>query len=361
MNAIALSLRSLRATLPALLAALLGTASLQATDANPPARMTYQGYLTDANGLPLAPSAPKNYNVIFRIFSTQTGGSSLWAEQQTLTVNNGYFSVLLGEGSDVGSGGSQEPRPSLPTLFYATDASDRYVEVTVIGIGAGGADVTILPRLRLMASPYSFLAQHATTASSLVDATNSSVISVSNGTISMGNPLTLTGKLTISGAGADIAGDLKVGGNITAPTGSITVRDNITTTAGAFVGAGTIPIGGIIMWAGSTIPSGWALCDGNNGTPNLTDKFVLGAGRSYSIGAVGTNTTGNVTLSVNHLPPHTHTVFNVYQYWTTGAWGLNQGQLLVPNSDQQSGSTGSGQSFSIMPPYYALAFIMRKN
>ncbi len=46
---------------------------------------------------------------------------------------------------------------------------------------------------------------------------------------------------------------------------------------------GTIPIGGIILWSGSTgtIPTGWALCNGSNGTPNLQDRFVVGAGSGY--------------------------------------------------------------------------------
>ena len=43
------------------------------------------------------------------------------------------------------------------------------------------------------------------------------------------------------------------------------------------------------MWSGATnnIPSGWALCDGNNGTPNLQDKFIVGAGSSYAVDATG--------------------------------------------------------------------------
>ena len=50
-----------------------------------------------------------------------------------------------------------------------------------------------------------------------------------------------------------------------------------------------VPVGGIIMWSGATnnIPSGWALCDGNNGTPNLQDKFIVGAGSSYAVAATG--------------------------------------------------------------------------
>ena len=63
----------------------------------------------------------------------------------------------------------------------------------------------------------------------------------------------------------------------------------------------SVPTGGIILWSGASnaIPTGWTLCDGNNSTPNLTDKFVLGAGGSYSVGATGGSSTST-------LPSHRH-------------------------------------------------------
>jgi hypothetical protein len=132
----------------------------QAT-ANPPSLMTYQGYLVDVNGTALGTNAPKNYDVIFRVWDSASGGTELWGEQQTVTVDKGYFNVLLGEGSSIG-----EPRPVLNTIFTNSTASDRYIGITVKGIGTGGADSDILPRLRLLTSPYSFLAQTAVRAQS---------------------------------------------------------------------------------------------------------------------------------------------------------------------------------------------------
>lgn len=130
-------------------------------NANPPERLTYQGYVVDANGNPLGATNPKNYDLVFRIWNDATAtsaGNRLWTEQQTVTVDKGYFSVLLGEGANVG-----EPRPTLSTLFTNATASDRWVGVTVKGIGAGTppADVDILPRIRLLTSPYAFLAAKA--------------------------------------------------------------------------------------------------------------------------------------------------------------------------------------------------------
>ena len=124
----------------------------------PPERMTYQGFLVDGNGAARGNPSARNYDVIFRIYNGPTGGTGLlWGEQQTVTVDKGYFSVLLGEGASTG-----DPRPALPTLFKGPTASDRYVAITVKGIGPGGANVDIQPRLRLLSAPYAFLAENAT-------------------------------------------------------------------------------------------------------------------------------------------------------------------------------------------------------
>ena len=124
---------------------------------NPPERMTYQGYLTDANGFPLATNAPKNYDIVFSIYNDANAGTLLWNEQQTVTVDRGNFSVLLGEGTS----SSQSLHGDLSTLFTNSTASDRWVAITVKGIGSGGADASIVPRLRLLSTPYAFLAKRA--------------------------------------------------------------------------------------------------------------------------------------------------------------------------------------------------------
>jgi microcystin-dependent protein len=93
----------------------------------------------------------------------------------------------------------------------------------------------------------------------------------------------------------------------TASTGTNTTQ--IATTA--FVNASilyAVPAGVITMWAGSiaSIPTGWSLCNGSSGTPDLRDRFVVGAGIAYSVGATGG--AGSVTLDATMLPAHTHTV-----------------------------------------------------
>jgi microcystin-dependent protein len=138
----------------------------------------------------------------------------------------------------------------------------------------------------------------------------------------------------------------------------------------------TIPAGLISMWSGSigSIPSGWYLCDGSNGTPNLTDRFIVGAGSTYAVNATGGAT--SVTLVTANMPAHTHTatVTDNGHSHTMGGYGsvgsgisgttyiigsgtnppLGYTGIQVSNS-----SVGSGTSFNILPTYYALAYIQK--
>ncbi len=108
-------------------------------------------------------------------------------------------------------------------------------------------------------------------------------------------------------------------------------------------GGDGIPAGGIIMWSGSigNIPAGWALCDGSNGTPDLRDRFIVGAGNSYAVGATGGST------SHNHGG-------------ATGACGSVGGKPPEsPWPKAPPNHTHSISSDEHLPPYYALVFIMK--
>lgn len=155
-----------------LLALSLGTA--RGADGTPPGKMTYQGFLTDINGTPLGNTSPVNQTVIFRVYSAATGGTLKWSEQQTVTIDKGHFSILLGEGSAVGSEPGNATVP-LRTLFVGADASDRFIEMTVAG-------TVIAPRLQFFPSPYSYLARYA---NQVVDGAGASVLSANNGTVSL--------------------------------------------------------------------------------------------------------------------------------------------------------------------------------
>jgi len=138
--------------------------------------------------------------------------------------------------------------------------------------------------------------------------------------------------------------------------------------------SGTIPSGLIAIWSGSTgsIPSGWLLCNGSNGTPDLRNSFVLGAGNTYAVGATG-GSTDAIVVSHTHTatsvvtdPGHFHTadVNNLQNVALGGSSftksGGNTGTaftgITVATTNATTGVSGSGAN---MPPYYALAFIMK--
>ena len=166
-----------------------------AASSSPPDSMTYQGYLVDANGNPLGQVNPQNYPAAFRIYNAPSGGLDLlWSEQQIVTVDKGNFSVLLGEGTPIGG----EPRPALSSIFSGATASDRYISVWVT---IGGNTTEILPRLRLVPAPYSFL---ATSAANLVQPNGTAVVSYTGGQVNITGNLTASG--TISGNGSGLTG-----------------------------------------------------------------------------------------------------------------------------------------------------------
>lgn len=123
-----------------------------------------------------------------------------------------------------------------------------------------------------------------------------------------------------------------------------------------------IPTGGIILWSGSaaSIPSGYVLCDGSNGTPDLRGRFVVGGGGSYSPNTAGGSLlTGSTALTVDQMPAHSHTT----GYLPAGA-GSDIPYMGGPGyaslaSDTGSTGGGAGHEHSILPPYYALCYIMK--
>jgi microcystin-dependent protein len=169
----------------------------------------------------------------------------------------------------------------------------------------------------------------------------------------------------------------------------LTVTDKITAgivTATTYYGDGSnitgivsIPAGIIVMWSGTTIPSGWALCDGTNSTPDLRNRFIVGANDASKTGITtqtgpGFNVTTGVIddtyepgdiggetshqLTVAELAAHTHT--EQYNVNSSGQDQAGSGSGDNDNtSTQNSGSTGEDNYHENRPPYYALAFIMK--
>ena len=172
--------------------------------------------------------------------------------------------------------------------------------------------------------------------------------------------------------------------NLTPSANTYIPLSNGSTTGKALTNSlpGITPIGGIIMWSGTiaSIPSGWALCNGANGTPNLLNRFIIGAntdtpGGAYtSITGANTQTGGTkdaVVVSHTHTitdPGHIHTGRaygggNITSDCTGSVWRDNS-VYCFRNADSattgitvnNAGEAGTNQN---LPPYYALAYIMR--
>ena len=197
-----------------------------------------------------------------------------------------------------------------------------------------------------------------------------------------------------SGTDADnfaVGGTLSVTGNATLSS-TLTVNSSVGSAGQVLAsrGAGQSPqwtsafvTGMIMMWSGTiaTIPSGWLLCDGTSGTPDLRDRFVIGA-KQDDAGVAKTNVTGSLTLTggtkdaivVSHThtatvtdPGHRHS-YTLQPYIVDASVGgngfttpsgtsftsTNTTGITVSNSTE--GSSGTNQN---LPPYYALAFIMK--
>ena len=188
------------------------------------------------------------------------------------------------------------------------------------------------------------------------------------GNMSVGGTFGVTGATTLSTG--------SISGIMTAPTAAAgTNTTQIATTA--FALANGIPSGAIILWSGSiaSIPSGWLLCNGASGTPDLRDRFVVGAGSTYAVGATGGSADATLvshshtaTSSVSD-PGHQHT----YQLSSDGTSAVNaaqNGSPVLGNGTTGTSTTGISVSTSIntvgssatnanLPPYYALAYIMK--
>ena len=201
----------------------------------------------------------------------------------------------------------------------------------------------------------------------------------------------------IATANAQVTGDVTAA-NVTASNtvmgSQVTSTNNAdfngTCTASDFVGNGTIPVGGIIMWSGTdgNIPTNWALCNGSSGTPNLIDKFIVGRGSSYAAGDTGgsadaivpTHTHTATGGSHGHPVRHSTQITGAVEADASGGYVLdNTGvQDFTANNSTPSSTSGDqiGQSGSLsltaatpadgesvtnknLPPYYAIAYIMR--
>lgn len=166
-----------------------------------------------------------------------------------------------------------------------------------------------------------------------------------------------------------------------APTAS-SGTSNTQIASTAFVAAAVsaaFPSGVILLWSGSiaSIPSGWYLCNGSNGTPDLRNRFVVGAGSTYSVAGTGGSADAIV---VSHTHSATSTVTDPGHNHTYDRYTCNAPDTIVSSQVDVSATyetkntststtgisvstsvstTGSSATNANLPPYYALAYIMK--
>jgi hypothetical protein len=194
-----------------------------------------------------------------------------------------------------------------------------------------------------------------------------------------------------------VGGALVVTGNTTL-SNTLTVNSSVGTAGQALVSRGAglspewgsgFPSGGIIIWSGSSglIPSGWLLCDGSNSTPDLRNRFVVGATSTYAVGATGGSANAIV---VAHTHTGTTSTAGAHRHYTknsliqgqqsnSGEYRSthdNYNQFLLQDATREpntglttesgnhnhtftTDSTGSSGTNANLPPYYALCYIMK--
>ena len=195
-----------------------------------------------------------------------------------------------------------------------------------------------------------------------------------------GDPFTVSGALTASGTltssgTLDVTGGFRLDGTAGA-SGQVLLSaggSNTPTWGSSF------PSGGIIMWSGTiaTIPSGWYLCNGSNSTPDLRNRFIIGAfqdttGVAYTtVTGADTQTGGTkdaIVVSHTHTvtdPGHTHSITTASTNTDrSGGGGLCANEVSSTNTNSATtgitiATTGSSGTNQNLPPYFALAFIMK--
>jgi hypothetical protein len=198
---------------------------------------------------------------------------------------------------------------------------------------------------------------------------------------SSGDPFTVAGTLVSSGT-VDITGAFRLDGTAGA-SGQVLLSAGGSNTPTWGV---TFVAGMIMLWSGSsaTIPSGWLLCDGSNSTPDLRNRFVVGATSTYAVGATG-GSANAIVVSHNHTATVattslTGTITNQYvsgnSYGgTTGVFSQSNYDVDGDGGEGRPGRTinfdgshthtatisteGSSGTNANLPPYYALCYIMK--
>ena len=299
----------------------------------------YHGRLLEVSGR--APSR-QNHTIEFRIYDQATGGLLLWnCTRNVLLDAKGQFSVELSGNTVSGN--------SLASLFAENAARTLYLALSVDDDRNRGAE--ILPRQKLLSVPQAHGAGDSVAAKK---------------DMAVGGALCNGHAAAFNESSAD---SLQVTHGVSCSSlsaASMTVSGNLDViNEGSIEGVGAIPVRGIICWNSSSIPAGWAICNGqiSNGiqTPDLRDRFVVSIGSQYNVGNTGGENFHR--LSDEEMPSHVHNfAFRVAGGFMLAKADYNTDFFSGSGSIEQTRATssvGGTEAHENRPPYYALYYIMR--
>ena len=305
--------------------------------------ISYQGQLRDGKGEKL--TVTQGLPVAFRLYDQATGGTALWGRKYAVTLDEeGYFNVELSDST----GSIADPK--IDTKLEKLLADKAQSSTLFVGLEVEGSTGEIAPRQKLLSVPVAAFAQNVQNASG--DFTV-------NGTARVNGGLTVKGKLVANGEFE--AADAKVTGAF-----SLSGSGRFLTSQGVDI----VPSGVIVMWSGSVadIPRGWVLCDGKNKTPDLRDRFIVGAGLNYAVKATGGE--AKHALSEAEMPKHSHsydfTGADLAASWDSDNYFYCQKDYYSGNKNTRwtnaagGNSSGKTEAHENRPPYFALCFIMKQ-
>lgn len=337
-------------TMIGMLVIMLLTAGAAAADI--PRLISFQGRLSDTQGLPLTGS----YDLTFRFYTASSGGAAIWTEAQSgIGVSNGIYNVYLGEVTpfdalsfdtpywisvEVFTDGEMTPRRRLTATGYALRAVAAETATTVAGSGTvSGAQLIVTDTATINGNLGIGTATGTARLTVIGDAAvsetftvgDSKLVITSEGLIGINNPTPATA--------------LDVAGTITAT--SIAVSETITATAFLYNGISiNAPVGVVLAWLKSFsntpgLDSGWVECNGQ--TLNDPESVYNGqtipdlnsGTRRFLRGSTTSGTTGGSET-------HTHAIQGA-----SGSYGIGTG----PNCDVLSSGT--------LPSYYEVVWIMK--
>lgn len=323
------------------------------------ASFTYQASLKNDKGEPITDEGGqvvRDFEVNIRLWDAPKNGACLWGRHfNIMTDADGLFNVEVAD-----DGGTKIPQETPAYDSLAQVFLDKQAGEIFVGLEVDGSIGEITPRQCLFGVPFASVAN---------DVRKISHDIVVDGNIQMGSKsMTITADGIKQDDGTSEFHDLTVGGEITA-MGEITAKGGIDVQGGELKHAGeeviSVPIRGIILWTSPTLPDAdhWAICNGEtkNGitTPDLRNRFIVGAGDAYAAGATGGE--NYHTLSIDEMPSHNHTT-TLHKHDVLASWKDANNLYTVSegsSANLTSSSAGSNQAHENRPPYYALYYIMR--